>query len=98
MNSAIRSGKIFQEPEIRHTSDQKTLIQMYIAIPATKEDEEPSLLKVSSWNQTCIEQAPTLTNGTQVLITGRLDLRTINRPEGFKEKRLELVAKTIIPL
>ena len=98
MNSATLSGKILQKPEIRHTTDHKTLVQMYIAIPARKEDEEPSLLKVSSWNQTCIEQAPALKNGAQVLITGRLCIRTIDRPEGFKEKRIELVAETIILL
>jgi single-stranded DNA-binding protein len=98
MNSATLSGKILQEPEIRHTIDQKTLLQMYIAIPARKEDEELSLLKVSSWNQTCIEKAPTLKNGAQVLITGRLGIRTIDRPECFKEKRVELVAETIITL
>jgi single-stranded DNA-binding protein len=48
--------------------------------------------------RTIIEQAPTLKNGAQVLITGRLGIRTIDRPEGFKEKRVELVAETIIPL
>ena len=98
MNTATLSGKILQEPEIRHTIDQKTLVQMYITIPPIKEDEEPYLLKVTSWNKACIEQVPILKNGTQVIISGRLDTRTIDRPEGFKEKRVELVAETIIPV
>ncbi len=99
MNSCVLMAQIIQAPELRYTSDNQTPIaQMLVEFPALKGDEPPATLKVVGWGNFAQEIKDMYSVGDLVVIEGRLSMNTIDRPEGFKEKRAELVASRMYKL
>lgn len=96
MNSCILMAQIVQDPELRYTPDNQTpLAQMLVQFPGQRAEDPPTTLKVIGWGNFANEIKENYTVGDRVVIEGRLSMNTIDRPEGFKEKRAELVASRI---
>ena len=99
MNSCILMAEIIQDPELRYTSDNQTpLAQMLVQFPGQRADDPPTTLKVVGWGNFASEIKENYAVGDRVIIEGRLGMITIDRPEGFKEKRAELTASRIYKL
>lgn len=99
MNSCVLMAQIIQAPELRYTSDRETPIaQMLVEFPALKAEEQPATLKVVGWGNLAHEIKEMYSVGDRIAIEGRLSMNTIDRQEGFKEKRAELVASRIYKL
>lgn len=99
MNSCILMAEIIQDPELRYTSDNQTpLAQMLVQFPGQRADDPPTTLKVVGWGNFASEIKENYRVGDRVIIEGRLGMITIDRPEGFKEKRAELTASRIYKL
>ncbi|MEX0267835.1 single-stranded DNA-binding protein [Leptolyngbyaceae cyanobacterium UHCC 1019] len=93
MNQCILMADIIQEPELRYTSDNQTpLAEMIVQFAGMRPEDPPSTLKVIGWGNLAQEIQATYHEGDRVVIEGRLNMNTIDRPEGFKEKRAELTA------
>lgn len=91
MNSCVLMAQIIQDPELRYTSDNQTPIaQMLVQFPSVRSDDPPSTLKVVGWGNLAQEIKENYGVGDLVVLEGRLSMNTIERPEGFKEKRAEL--------
>lgn len=96
MNSCILMAEIVQAPELRYTSDTQTPIaEMFVEFPGLRPEDPPSRLKVVGWGNLAQEIQERFHQGDRVVIEGRLSMNTIDRPEGFKEKRAELTAQRI---
>jgi single-strand DNA-binding protein len=96
MNSCILMAEIVQAPELRYTSDTQTPIaEMFVEFPGLRAEDPPSRLKVVGWGNLAQEIQERFHQGDRVVIEGRLSMNTIDRPEGFKEKRAELTAQRI---
>ena len=97
MNSCILMAEIVQEPQLRYTpgDPQIPVAEMLVQFPAQRADDPPHTLKVVGWRNLAEEIHQRCRQGTQVVIEGRLTMNTIDRPEGFKEKRAELTAQKI---
>lgn len=99
MNSCVLMAQIIQAPELRYTSDTETPIaQMLVEFPGLKAEEQPATLKVVGWGNLAQEIKEMYSVGDRVAIEGRLSINTVERPEGFKEKRVELVASRLYKL
>lgn len=99
MNSCILMAEIIQDPELRYTSDNQTpLAQMLVQFPGQRADDPPTTLKVVGWGNFASEIKENYAVGDRVIIEGRLGMNTIDRPEGFKEKRAELTASRMYKL
>lgn len=99
MNSCILMAQIIQDPELRYTSDNQTPIaQMLVQFPGQRAEDPPITLKVVGWGNFAQEIKESYATGDRVIIEGRLNMNTIDRPEGFKEKRAELTASRIYKL
>ncbi|MFQ4145118.1 single-stranded DNA-binding protein [Chlorogloeopsis sp. ULAP02] len=98
MNSCILMVEIIKEPELRYTPDGLELTEMLVQFSATREGEAPATLKVVGWGNLAKEVQQNFHAGDRVLVEGRLGMHTIDRPEGFKEKRAELTLQKIYPL
>lgn len=91
MNSCILMAQIIKEPELRYTTDnQLPTSQMLVQFPALKPEDSPATLRVVGWGDLATEIKENFHEGDQVIIQGRLQINSIDRPEGFKEKRAEL--------
>lgn len=96
MNSCILMAEIVQAPELRYTSETQTPIaEMFVEFPGLRAEDPPSRLKVVGWGNLAQEIQERFHQGDRVVIEGRLSMNTVDRPEGFKEKRAELTAQRI---
>ena len=99
MNSCVLMAEIIKDPELRYTSDNQTAItEMLVQFPGMRTEDPPATLKVVGWNNLAQEIQEQYHLGDRIVIEGRLHMNTIERPEGFKEKRAEFVASRIYKL
>ncbi|MDX2099523.1 MAG: single-stranded DNA-binding protein [Leptolyngbyaceae cyanobacterium bins.59] len=96
MNNCVLMGEIVQDPQLRYTADsQLALAEFAFEIPGMRQDEAPARLKVVGWGNLAQEIQENYHEGDRVIIEGRLSMNTIERPEGFKEKRAEVTVQRI---
>lgn len=96
MNSCILMAEIIQDPQLRYTPDnQIPIAEMLVQFPGSRAEDPPATLKVVGWGNLAQEIQERYHQGDRVVIEGRLNMNTIDRPEGFKEKRAELTAQRI---
>jgi single-strand DNA-binding protein len=96
MNSCILMAEIAQNPELRSTPDnQMEIAEMFVQFVNGKPENPPALIKVVGWNNLAREIKEKYRQGDRVVIEGRLEMSTIEKPEGYKEKRAQLVASRI---
>lgn len=95
MNSCILMAEIVENPQLRYTSDNLEISEMLVRFPGMRPDDPPATLKVVGWGNMAKEIQQNYHEGDRVLIEGRLGMHTIERREGFKEKRAELTVQRI---
>jgi single-strand DNA-binding protein len=89
-------AEIVQNPELRSTSDnQMEIAEMFVQFINSKPENPPAMIKVVGWNNLAREIKEKYRLGDRVVIEGRLEMNTIDKPEGYKEKRAQLVASRI---
>lgn len=89
-------AEIIQDPQLRYTPDaQVPIAEMLVQFPGSRPEDPPATLKVVGWGNLAQEIQERYHQGDHVVIEGRLNMNTIDRPEGFKEKRAELTAQRI---
>ncbi len=97
MNSCVLMAEIIKEPEVRYLSDNQMAkgdIMVQFSNSVTKPDELAKL-RVILWGKLAEESKNKYQTGDRIIIEGRLNVETHDRPEGFKEKRAELTASKI---
>ena len=89
-------AEIVQEPELRYTSDTQTPIaKMKVQFASLRPEDPPAVLDVVGWGNLAQEIQERYHLGDRVILEGRLSMNTLDRPEGFKEKRAELTVQRI---
>lgn len=92
-------AEIIKDPELRYTADNQTPItEMLVQFPGLRAEDPVETLKVVGWGNLAQQIQERYHQGDRVVIEGRLNMNTIERPEGFKEKRAELTAARIHPI
>lgn len=87
---------IVQAPQLRYTSDSQTPVAEFIVqFPGLRDDDPPCQLKVVGWGNLAQEIQAQYHEGDRVLLEGRLSMNTIDRPEGFREKRAEMTVQRV---
>ncbi len=96
MNSCVLMAEIIQDPQLRYTADNLGVTEMIVQFPNSQKPEDPpATLKVVGWGNLATEIQQNYHQGDRVILVGRLSMNTIERPEGFKEKRAELTVQQI---
>jgi single-strand DNA-binding protein len=95
MNSCVLMAEITNQPQLRHTPDGLELAEMMIQFSGTRPDDPPAMMRAIGWGNMAKEIHANYHQGDRVLLEGRLNMNTIDRPEGFKEKRAELTVQRI---
>lgn len=85
-------AEIIQEPQLRYTADNQTAItEMVVQFDSTRADDPPATLKAIAWGNRAEDIYNQYKVGDRLVFEGRLSMISVDRPEGFKEKRAELV-------
>lgn len=96
MNHCMFMAEIISAPQLRYTQENQTAIaEMMVALPGLRDDEPAQQLKVIGWGNLAQEMQERYQSGDRVLLEGRLSMNTVDRPEGFKEKRAEMTAQRV---
>lgn len=88
-------GEIVEIPQLRYTSDNQTPIaELKIKIAGLRPEDSPSQFKAIGWgNLAQTIQTASYSAGDRVVVEGRLTMKTVDRPEGFREKQAEITVQ-----
>jgi single-stranded DNA-binding protein len=96
MNSFVLMATVIREPELRFTKENQTPVcEFLVEFPGMRDDSPKESLKVVGWGNLANTIKETYHPGDRLIIEGRLGINTVERQEGFKEKRAELTASRI---
>lgn len=99
MNNCILMGEIVEAPQLRYTADNQTPISEFVVkFPGLREGDAAGQIKVIGWGSLAQEIQERYQIGERVLLEGRLGMNTVERPEGFKEKRAEMTVQRVTPI
>ncbi len=101
-NAVHVTGNAGREPELRFTPSGQAVANFGIAVNRrwqnrqTQEWEEAtSWFDVTCWGQLAENVAETVSRGSRVTVTGRLDQRSWENQEGEKRSKVEIVADDV---
>ncbi|MBE9065413.1 single-stranded DNA-binding protein [Leptolyngbya cf. ectocarpi LEGE 11479] len=97
MNHCILMAEIVEVPQLRYTSDNQTPIAEFkVKIAGLRPDDSPSQFKAVGWgNLAQTIQDSSYGAGDRVVIEGRLTMKSVDRPEGFREKQAEITVQRL---
>jgi single-strand DNA-binding protein len=103
-NTITITGNLTRDPELRFTQTGQAKATLGVAVSRrwqnrqTQEWEEAtSFFNVICWGELGDNASESLTKGSRVIVTGRLDQRSWETPEGDKRSVVEIVADEIGP-
>ena len=103
-NTVTLVGNVTRDPELRYTPSGQTVATFGLAVNRrwqnrqTQEwEEQVSFFDVKSWAGLAENVAESVTRGTRVIVTGRLEQRSWETDNGDKRSKVEVVADEIAP-
>jgi single-strand DNA-binding protein len=103
-NTVSIVGNLTREPELRFTPSGQATATFGIAVNRTWTDrqsqerrESTSFFDVVCWGTLAENAATSLSRGTRVVVTGRLDQRSWESQEGERRSKVEITAEEIAP-
>ena len=103
-NTVVLVGNVTRDPELRFTPSGQATASFGLAVNRrwqnrqTQEWEEAtSFFDVVCWREMAENVSESLARGTRVIVTGRLEQRSWETPEGEKRSRIEVIADELGP-
>ena len=103
-NSVTLVGNVTRDPELRVTPSGQATVTFGLAVNRrwqnrqTQEWEEAtSFFDVVCWRELAENVSESLPKGARVIVTGRLEQRSWEGPEGERRNRVEVVADEVGP-
>jgi len=103
-NSTTVTGNLTRDPEIRYLGDGQAMAVLGLAVNRRWADRESgewqeatSFFDVVCWRDLAENVALSLSRGTRVIVSGRLEQRTWENEEGERRAKVEIVADEVGP-
>jgi single-strand DNA-binding protein len=103
-NTVTVTGNLTRDPELRFTPSGQATASFGLAVNRSWQNrqtqewnEVTSYFDVVCWAQLAENAAQSLTRGTRVIVTGRLDQRSWENSDGEKRSKVEIVADEVAP-
>ena len=101
-NTVTIVGNATRDPELRFTPSGTPLCSFGVAWNRRYERggeqvEEVSFFDVTCWSSLAENVAESITKGARVIVSGRLDQRSWETPEGERRSKVEIVADDVAP-
>jgi single-strand DNA-binding protein len=104
-NQVVIVGNLTRDPELRYTPNGAALVKLGVAVSRRIKDDatgqwrdaETSFFNVTAWRSLAENVAESLTQGTRVVVVGRLRTNSWETPEGEKRSVVEIEAEEIGP-
>ena len=103
-NNVTLVGNVTRDPEIRYTPSGQTVATFGLAVnrrwqnrQTNEWEEQVSFFDVKCWAQMAENVSDSITRGTRVIVSGRLEQRSWETDNGDKRSKVEVVADEIAP-
>jgi single-strand DNA-binding protein len=103
-NQVVIVGNLTRDPELRYTPNGAALVKFGVAVSRRVRDEsgqwkdaDTSFFDVTGWRSLAENVAESLTQGSRVVVVGRLRTNTWETAEGEKRSKVEIEAEEIGP-
>jgi single-strand DNA-binding protein len=104
-NQVVIVGNLTRDPELRYTPNGAALVKLGVAVSRRIKDDatgqwrdaETSFFNVTAWRSLAENVAESLTQGSRVVVVGRLRTNSWETPEGEKRSVVEIEAEEIGP-
>ena len=103
-NTVTVVGNVTRDPELRYTPSGQTVASFGLAVNRrwqnrqTQEwEEQVSFFDIKAWAGLAENIAESITRGTRVIVTGRLEQRSWETDNGEKRSKVEVVADEVAP-
>lgn len=99
INRVVLVGRLTRDPELRHTTGGKSVVDFSIAVDKRMKPQDGSatadFFRVQAWDKTAEFVANYLTKGRLVAVDGRLTSRKYTASDGTNREVVEVVADTV---
>jgi len=103
-NTVTLVGNVTRDPEIRYTPSGQTVATFGLAVNRRWQnrqnnewEEQTSFFDVKVWSQMAENVSESVSRGTRVIVTGRLEQRSWETDNGDKRSKVEVVADEVAP-
>ncbi len=103
-SSVTLVGNLTRDPELRYTPSGQATAHLGLAVSrrwqnrqSQEWEEATSFFDVVCWRELAEHVAESCTRGQRVIVTGRLEQRSWETPEGERRSRVEVVADELGP-
>ncbi len=93
MNTIALQGILQSAPELRHTQDGLAQASAMLSFPSAKPDEADYTIRLVCFGNLAEEFHQAFQQGESVIVEGRLHAETRTKPDGSKERVVELIAR-----
>ena len=101
-NTITLVGNLTRDPELRYTTGGRGNASFGLAVNRRYQvngewQEQVSFFNVVAWGQLAENVAATLSKGSRTIVSGRLEQRSYETPQGEKRSVVEVIADDIGP-
>ena len=103
-NQVVIVGNVTRDPELRYTPNGAALVKFGVAVSRRVRDDsgqwkdaDTSFFDVTAWRTLAENVAESITQGSRVVVVGRLRTNSWETPEGERRSKVEIEAEEIAP-
>ena len=103
-NTVTLVGNVTRDPELRYTPSGQAVATFGLAVnrrwqnrQTNEWEEKVSFFNIVCWREMAENASESLARGSRVIVSGRLEQRSWETPEGEKRSKVEVVADEIGP-
>ena len=98
MNKVILAGRLARDPEVRYTQSGKAVASFSLAVNrrvGRGQDPQADFIPIVAWEKTAEVVGQYLAKGSQVLVEGRMQIRSYEAQDGSKRYVTEVIIQDI---
>ena len=95
MNKAILVGRLAQDPEVRYTQSGKAVASFNLAVNRYGQKDAADFIPIVAWEKLAEVIGNNLKKGSQVLVEGRMQVRSYETQDGQKRRVTEVIVQNV---
>ena len=95
MNKVILVGRLAQDPEVRYTQSGKAVAIFNLAVNRYGQKDAADFIPIVAWEKLAEVIGNNLKKGAQVLVEGRMQVRSYETQDGQKRRVTEVIVQNV---
>ena len=95
VNKVILVGRLAQDPEVRYTQSGKAVASFNLAVNRYGQKDSADFIPIVAWEKLAEVIGNNLKKGAQVLVEGRMQVRSYETQDGQKRRVTEVIVQNV---